>query len=280
MAPEGEEPADASSGPRMTVLLVNQSSSMTKELEDYGISMAEGVADVLNLYLQKVTQKRDEDRRKGGSEFDSANFGILVIGYGARGAMAERVFQMDQGETWANETMTRSQSATTSSDEALSTFSIWIDGVAGSPQASLSEAIDVAADFLEAWVASHRLAPAPYVVSLTDGTFTGPDPRKAVERLTSLSTLNGKTVVWTCQLTTDRGRKPVLFPNDAGLLGPATASSALFQATSGFPTEAVSNLMMEFPEVSKLEGAKAAVFDADLRTLVRFLAFVTRVPLP
>lgn len=279
MAADAERRSDVSSGPRLTVLLVNQSASMGKELVDYGISMAEGVADVLNLLLQKVTQKRDEDRRKGGSEFDSANFGIVVIGYGAEGARADRIFEMDQRQTWSNERMTRSQSATASSDEALSTFSVWINTVTGSAEAPLSKAMEAAAAYLEDWLPSHKLAPAPYVISITDGTFTGGDLNEAASRIGSLATLNGRAVLWTCQVTAER-REPVLFPDDEALLGPSQSSSALFRATSEFPIEGVSSLLMEFPEVSKLSGARAGVFDADLRTLVRFLAFVTRVPLP
>jgi hypothetical protein len=50
--------------------------------------------------------------------------------------------------------------------------------------------------------------------------------------------------------------------------------------TSILPQDGLSNLLIEFPEVSKVSGARASVFNADLRTVVRFLAFVTRIPLP
>jgi hypothetical protein len=108
---------------------------------------------------------------------------------------------------------------------------------------------------------------------MTDG-----DPSDAAERLRGLSTYNGACSLWTCHFTGDGARQPVLFPNDAALVSPELAP--LFNSTSVLPPDGLSNLLMEFPEVSKIAGAKASVFDADLRTVVRFLAFVTRVPLP
>ena len=274
----GQEAAEMTPGPRQVVILVNQSRAMERELGRYGISMAEGVADVLNLYLQKVTQKRDEDRREGGSEFDSANFGILVVGYGALGPSAERIVLIDEKRTWADERMTKVQSGTVSSDKELSTFSTWIDTAAGSAEAPLPKAIEAAADFLEPWTRAHRLAPPPYVINITDGTFDG-DPARAAELLKAASTLNGRPVMWTCQLTDAAGKEPVLFPNEENLV-PEGPARALFRVTSELPQECIRNLLMEFPEISKVTGARAAIFDADLRTLVRFVSFVTRVPLP
>lgn len=271
-----DQSTSAASGPRLTVLLVNQSSSMESPFGSYGVSMAEGVADAVNLYLQRVAEARA--REKGHSGFDSSNFGVAVIGYGFKGGSAERIFQMDSEGSWADEKRTRRNEATPSSDSALSNFPTWIDAVAGSPEAPLSEAIAAASSLVGPWVSKHRLAPPPRVVNITDGGATDGDPSEEAARLEGLATYNGTSSLWTCHLSADNEPRTALFPNDQALVRPRLWP--LFRATSLLPEDGLSNLMMEFPEVSKVSGARAGVFEADLRTLVRFLAFVTRVSMP
>jgi hypothetical protein len=233
------------------------------------------VADALNLYLQRVAE-----RRKGtpASEFESGNFGAAIIGYGFDPGAAEKIFSMDSSGVWADPRRTHSDKSTPSSDETLSSFSTWIDPAAGSADAPLCRALASACSLIEPWVSTHRLAPPPRVVNVTDGGMTDGDPTEPAERLRRLSTYNGATSLWTCHLADDAARPPILFPNEAALLPPEL--SQLFMSTSPLPHDGLSNLLMEFPEVSKIAGARASVFDADLRTLVRFIAFVTRVPMP
>ena len=64
-----------------------------------------------------------------------------------------------------------------------------------------------------------------------------------------------------------------------------TASSSenlrLLVKSSSFITQtAVRNVLMEFPEVSKIAGARTSVLDANLSTLVRVLSCASRLPLP
>lgn len=267
-----------SSGPRLTVFLVNQSASMGAEMKDYGISIAEGVADVLNLYLQKLAQKREADGRKGPSEYESANFGVAVMGYGSEAGAVETLFRTDAGGTWASPTRTRSESSTISSDKSLSTFSTWIDPIAGAEGAPFCKALAAATEMVESWIPSHKLAPSPRVINITDGTITDGDPTYAAARLGRLSTFNGPSSIWTCHISPDSTPSVLLFPNDEGLLPHNLAP--LYRSTSPLPQDGLSNLLMEFPEVSKISGARAGVFNSDLRTVVRFVAFVARLPLP
>lgn len=83
--------------------------------------------------------------------------------------------------------------------------------------------------------------------------------------------------LWTGDISGDGNREAVLFPNDVTLLPRACAP---LQVDEHPPRDGLSNLLIEFPEVSKISGARASVFSADLRTLFRFRAFVTRVPMP
>lgn len=274
-AVSGESNTTVASGPRLTVFLVNQSSSMDAPFGDYGISMAEGVADALNLYLQRVAE-----RRKGtpSSEFESGNFGACIVGYGFEPGAATKIFSMDSSGVWADARRTHSDRSTPSSDDTLSSFSTWIDPAAGAADAPLCKAIASASSIIGPWVSKHRLAPPPRVVNITDGGMTDGDPSEPAGRLCRLSTYNGGTSLWTCHISGDTKREPVLFPCDLALLPPELAP--LFRSTSVLPQDGLSNLLMEFPEVSRVSGARASVFDADLRTLVRFLAFVTRVPMP
>ena len=274
-ATSGESGTPVASGPRLTVLLVNQSSSMDAPFGEYGISMAEGVADALNLYLQRVAERR---RGTPGSEFESGNFAAAIIGYGFEPGAADKIFFMDASGVWADEKRTHSDRSTPSSDDTLSSFSTWIDPAARSADAPLCRALAAASSVIEPWVSKHKLAPPPRVVDITDGGMTDGDPSPPAERLCRLSTYNGVTSLWTCHISGDATREPVLFPNDSRLVAPALLP--LFRSTSALPQDGLSNLLMEFPEVSKISGARASVFYADLRTLVRFLAFVTRVPMP
>jgi hypothetical protein len=275
IASAAESADSVASGPRLTVLLVNQSSSMDSPFGAYGISMSEGIADALNLYLQRIAERR---KGAGASEFESGNFGVSIIGYGFEAGAADKIFSMESDSVWADERRTHSDKSTPSSDDTLSSFSTWVDPAAGSADAPLCKALSTASSVIEPWVSKHRLAPPPRVVNITDGGMTDGDPSEPAERLCSLSTLNGATSLWTCHVCGDPEPGTLLFPNNAALLAPEL--SPLFASTSFLPHDGLSNLLMEFPEVSKISGAKASVFYADLRTLVRFLAFVTRVPMP
>ncbi len=258
-------------GDRLVVFLLNQSATMEAVLEDYGLNLAEAATDSVNLFLQKHYQVRETmPGAYAGNEF-----GVAVIGYGDDN-QARRIFYMDSAGTTVDEERTRRDAESISSDQTHPVFPIWIKPSA-SGSAPLSRALELACETLSQWTSQHGSTLPPQVVNITDGSITDGEPFTASEEVKAISTAEGGTVLWHCQLSSS-GLKPQLFPSVQE--AHEARSSTLLKSASFLPKLSIRDIMLEFPEVSRIEGSRTCVLEADLPLLVRFLACVTRLPLP
>lgn len=261
-------------GDRLTVFLINQSESMKASLSEYGLSIAEAVADSLNLYLQKLYQVRTTSP----GAFTGENFAVSIFGYGGAGDSVRSILQIDPTETRANAECTRHDESTISSDNVHPVFPFWLKHAAGG-KAPLCSALFEAYETIASWSLMHHSAQPPQLINITDGSVTDGDPTIATQKLKSVSTDQGNAIFWNLQLSAD-GSPVMLFPcEDAMDAAPADLVS-LWLSSSPLKSAGIRDVLLEFPEVSKLEGARCCILNADLSTLVRALACITRLPLP
>ena len=248
---------------------------MDVELPDYGLSMAGAVADSVNLYLQKLYQIRTTTP----GEFAGEEFGVAVIGYGGDGASpAKLILYMDASETKADGKATRRDEATISSDATHPVFPIWIQPAAEG-SAALCAGISLANDIAASWITNHGSVEPPHIINITDGSMSDGDPIGIAEKVQGLSTSRGKVNLWTCHFTSSHS-PVILFPSEDALAAAPPNWRALLRSSSPLPQGSIRDIMLEFPEVSKIAGSRCCIFNADLAFLVRAIACITRLPLP
>ena len=259
-------------GDRLNVFLLNQSESMAVHVEEFGTSMADAVASSVNLYLQKL----DQLRKLMPIGFTGDHFAVVVVGYGPEAAKV--LLRIDPTRTEADEERTRSDKSGISSDSEQMNFPVWVKPVANG-RATLCHALASAHDLISPWVKRHQGANPPNVINITDGSVSDGDPREVAERIMELSTLNGNATIWHCCLASSKS-EPVFFPTEEVYSTFPDAWKLFVESSSVLPQEAIPDLLLQFPEVSKVAGARCCIFNADLAMLVRAIAAITHLPLP
>lgn len=234
--------------------------------------MADAVASSVNLYLQKL----DQIRKTLPVGYTGDHFALVVIGYGPE--PARQLLYMDSRGTRADEERTRYDASGASSDNEQMNFPFWVKPAA-TGEATLCHAFASAYDFASSWVQKHSPAEPPNVIHITDGTVTDGDPREIARRTMELATSNGNAAVWNCLLAARRS-EPVLFPTEDAVSALPEMWKRVADASSVLPRKAIPDLLLQFPEVSRVDGARCCVFNADLGVLVRAISSITRLPLP
>ncbi len=261
-------------GDRLTVFLLNQSESMKANLPEYGLSMAEAATDSLNLYLQKLYQVRTTSPEA----FTGENFAVSIFGYGGAGGCVRSILQIDPVGTRADAECTRRDESTISSDKTHPVFPFWLKHVAEG-KAPLCNALFEAYETIASWSLMHQSAQPPQLINITDGSVTDGNPAIVTQKLKTVSTDRGDAVFWNLQLSAD-GSPVMLFPGEEAMDAVPEDLVGLWRSSSPLRSAGIRDILLEFPEVSKLEGARCCIFNADLSTLVRALACITRLPLP
>lgn len=155
-------------------------------------------------------------------------------------------------------------------------FPIWLDPVheGGTP---MSEAMKRANSILSNWVDEHSDSFPPIVINITDGEWTGEDPRDAAEDLKSLRTSDGNVLLFNIHISDDTrdGEKnqKIEFPHDPATL-PNDYAKALFNLSSPLPNYMQSIARQEGLRIS--EYSRGFAFNADMVSLVRFIDIGTR----
>jgi hypothetical protein len=137
-------------------------------------------------------------------------------------------------------------------------------------------ALDLVGSHIEEWAAAFPNSFPPVVIHITDGLVTD-SPRKGVDlagwaqRLTMISTRHGNTLLLNAFLSPTNA--PITaFPNSAaGLPAPGPE---LFAMSSALPEPMIQTATAAHIQLG--QGARGFVFNADLDTLVKFLAVGTK----
>jgi hypothetical protein len=263
--------------PTCFLFLVDQSSSM---LEPFGAQQdkqkAQGVAEVINRLLQNLVLKCAK------SEGIRDYFYVGIIGYGGKvefglsGALAKQAIV--PVSAIANNPLRVEQRTRKVDDgaggliEQSFKFPVWFETKANG-RTPMCQALTVARQSLDLFVAQYPDCYPPMVINITDGMSTDGDPLPAARALQGLSTSDGNVLLFNAHVSTNQSH-PIEYPASEGGL-PDTFAQLLFRMSSQLPPRLLEAARSDGFKAA--DGARGFVFNADLVSTIRFLDIGTRV---
>ena len=262
--------------PGAIVFMIDQSASMNEQLSGAGVSKAAVLAEQINGLLFELVQRCT----KAIGEPPRPYFAVAAIGYGTDRAGAPIVGSQFRGGLAGHDWVWTSDLAqhplrveTRQANDTNGTrqyrMPIWIDPSAagGTP---MCKAFDVTGRLLKSWCDSYADSFPPVVINITDGESTDGDPKVWADRLRSLSTNDGATLMFNLELGS--GGSPQAFT--AGAPRPRY-SKLLWEMSSALPPFMQDIARSQGFEVAP--GARAFACNADFRAVVSFLNVGTSV---
>jgi len=265
------------SNPTCFLFLVDQSGSMADPFgSSVGRSKADELATILNRLLASLVIRCSKD--EGVRDY----FEVGVLGYGGgkvapalAGAVANTpivpIGRLADEPLRVEDRLQKVPDGAGGLVEQSVKFPIWVDPCAegGTP---MTEALAQGHTALRDWVGRHPGAFPPVVFNITDGEATDGDPTPAAERLRSLGTDDGSTLLFNVHLS-ERRAPSVEFPNTDEALADAFARR-LFTMSSPLPPHLQLAARQEGYEAP--EGSRGFVFNADAAAVIQFLDIGTR----
>lgn len=263
--------------PSCFLFLVDQSGSME---DPFGSSesnkrKADGVADVINRWLQNLTIKC----AKGEGIRDYYHVG--VIGYGSQvgpafsGQIAGRdlvpISEIAASPVRIEERTRKIDDGAGGLVDQTVRFPVWFDPISsnGTP---MCQALTQAHAVLTTWLAQHPDCFPPTVINLTDGESTDGDPTGAAENLKRLTSKDGNVLLFNIHLSSRRDM-PIEFPDDEVPL-PDQYAKLLFQISSALPEHIRGVAHGENYQIT--DRTRGFTFNADMVALIKFLDIGTR----
>lgn len=269
--------------PGCIMLLVDRSDSMKQQWGNSGLTLAEGAARAINKLLLELCVKSTKEH--GGAMRRYFYCGILGYGFcpGTGGEGVEVALPgplADRGivplPDLADHPIAVREEPSVDAVLSRSRVPAWIDPYFGF-RTPMCQAIATAGSYLYGWANAFPNSFPPIVINITDGMVTdspydGADIATWAQRLTTIATNDGPTLLFNIFLSPTPGNG-VWFPaSPASLPQPGPG---LFSISSEMPRPMVDNARSAQVQVGP--GARGLVFNADLAMLVKFLEIGTRV---
>jgi len=273
-----------SSNPCAFVLLVDQSGSMSEEMEDNKgktLAKSEHLAMIVNRFLDEILntcQKTD-----GVKNY----FEIVIIGYGQLNEDDESIVTICwedklKNNIWVTvdelkhgalrtDVITKPNPNNVGPREIKEPLKIWIE-----PKAEgltpMKEAISKCFDILEDWIRNHPNSFPPMVFNITDGQASDVEDYNeiidAAHKLTSAKTEDGNVLFFNC-LISDNSQNLIDFPNlsDRKFFEENEFELALFEASSFIPN----NLIKLLPKANQSDEDKKGLVLGSIDSVIKFL---------
>ncbi|MGR7025651.1 hypothetical protein [Geodermatophilus sp. URMC 62] len=267
--------------PGCIVVLLDRSESMGAQWRNSGMTLADGAARAINRLLLDLCIKSTKE--VGGAVRDY--FHVLVLGYGASPVAGGEGVESAFGGTLtgrgivplsdlANAPLAILEEPSVDTMAAVTRVPIWVEPVFGY-RTPMCEAIAVAGEHVFEWVEAHPDSFPPIVINITDGLVTdspydGADLTEWAERLTTVETVDGPTLLFNVFLSSEGD--PAFFPTSGHAF--PDPGPQLFEMSSVLPAPMVRHAKAAGVPVQS--GARAMCFNADLEALVKFLEIGTR----
>lgn len=262
--------------PSCFLFVIDQSGSMADPFGgEAGKRKADGVADALNRLLQNLVIKCA--KTEGVRDY----YSIGVIGYGARvgsaflGALAGQelvpISQVAANPARIEERAKKVDDGAGGLVEQKVKFPVWLEPVAhqGTP---MVQAMTLAANMLQGFVAAHPNCFPPIVIHITDGESTDGDPTDAMQNVTRIASSDGNILLFNVHLSSN-ANAPIAYPNRADNL-PDQYARLLFETASEL-TPFMLGIAQE-QGYNPEPGARGFVFNGDLALVVQSLDIGTR----
>ena len=268
--------------PGCIIFLVDRSDSMRASWGGSNLTLAQGAAQAINKILFELCVKSTKEHNEPMRRY----FYVGVYGYGLcprqGGEGVESALPAvlaDRGivplPELADHPLGVRDTGSGDRQHARPGMPVWYEPAHGFLTPTCA-AMDLVGSHVKEWVAAFPNSFPPIVCHMTDGLVTD-SPHKGVDlagwarRLTKIATNDGNTLLLNAFLSPSNA--PITtFPNSAhGLHAPGPE---LFEMSSPLPEPMIRNAVSARIPISP--GARGFVFNADLATLVKFLAVGTR----
>ena len=269
--------------PACFLFLIDQSGSMSQALAGKpGQRKMDQAADAINHILDDLAQRCSQ----GIDIYDY--FHIGVIGYHTDRQATPIITSVLEGTTLEQPFLPISQVAGVAeveerqvkeSDGAgglvdfMKQFRVWLQPHAeyGTP---MCQALDVASQAIEDWIAQHLESFPPIIINVSDGMAGDGDPEGQAHRLTDLRTGDGNALLFNIHLS-EVAALPIEYPDSDEFL-PQNDDYALimFRMSSVLP-EPIRNEAARLG-IEVRERSRGYVFNANMESLVQFLSLGTR----
>ena len=244
----------------------------------------DAVADAINNLLRNLSLKCA--RPEGVRDY----YYVGVIGYGANvgpawsGALANRelmpLSELAAAPAKVEERTKKVDDGAGGLVEQKVKFPVWFEPVAngGTP---MCRGLEIAHQWVDAWLKSHPGCFPPIVIHITDGESTDSSDASeanrmvgdAMAKLKSLCSTDGNTLLFNVHLSSNPTASSISFPCTSGSL-PDDYSRMLFDGASEL-TPFMQTVAREHG-ISVSEGAKSFVLNAELTLLIQALDIGTR----
>ena len=264
--------------PSCFLFLIDQSTSMEEEVAagDATQQKATGVADTMNRWLQELSIKCA--KADGVRDY----YHVGVIGYGkkvgpclstgAGGPPLLPISQIADNPARLEERTKKMPDGAGGMAEQTIRFPVWFDPIAdgGTP---MCRAAGEAEQVLSEWLSQHPDCYPPIVIHITDGEATDGDPTERIRNLTTMSSSDGKVMLFNIHLSANPDANPISFPDSADDL-PDDYSRMLFETSS--PLTPTMRALAKEHGFSPSESARSFVLNADMVLLVQAIDIGTR----
>jgi hypothetical protein len=262
--------------PSCFLFLVDQSRSMLKPFGGRSDKRkADGVADAINRLLQNLILKCA--KADGVRDY----FSVGVIGYGGKagpalgGALAGQTL-VPLSALADNPLRVEQRSRTVNHGGGVAEesfrFPVWFEP-RGDGRTPMCEALRLAAQYLEVFLARYPACYPPLVVNITDGMATDGDPQPVARAVRRLASADGDVLLFNAHVSSSPA-PPIEYPATEGRL-PDDFARLLFRMSSPLPPPLLEAARAE--QFVVFEGARGFVFNANLVSVIRFLDIGTRV---
>ena len=263
--------------PSCIFFLFDQSGSMADPFPGGTERKADALATIANRTLSRLVV-----RCTFGEEIRDY-FHLGVIGYGGRvgpalgGALAGKelvpISELGKNPMRIEERRQKVEDGAGGLVEQTVKFPVWFDPVAenGTP---MCQAVGQAQRILSDWLAQHPACFPPTVIHVTDGESTDGDPRAALEGLATLSSQDGRVILFSVHLSSNPSATEIVWP-DSSVKFPDQYAQMLFDTASLLLPFHISQARRDFGR-DLPQGAKAFVLNAKAATVIEAFDIGTR----
>jgi hypothetical protein len=273
-----------SSNPCAFVLLVDQSGSMSEEMEDNKgktLAKSEHLALIVNKFLDEILTTCQ--KTEGVKNY----FEIVIVGYGQLNEEDESIVTICwegdlSNKTWVSveelkrgalrtDIITMPNPSRFGKKEIEEPVNIWLEAKAEG-LTPMKESIHLCCDLLEDWVRNHPNSFPPIVFNITDGLASDIEEVdeiiEASAKLRSISTNDGNVLFFNC-LISENGENLIDFPHlsDKQLFENDEYEMALFESSSTIP----SNLKKLLPIANQSDEETKGLVLGSIDSVIRFL---------
>jgi len=272
--------------PTFFLFLVDQSGSMSDPFAGQpNRRKADGVADAVNRLIDALVF-----RCSLGSEIADRYYMGLIgynssinLGFGGalKGQYQVPVSQVGNNPLRIETRVRKSDDGAGGIIEQKVKFQVWLDPVAQG-KTKMREALEIAKDSVDEFVASFPESFPPIVINITDGMPTDatepdfPEVEAAAEALRSVANKNGSNALLFNIHISSQNAQPILYPNQEEQL-PDKFSKLLFRMSSPLTDEMCRIANAGEVEIELPPGARGFVFQGDLVSIIQLLKIGTLV---